>query len=163
MKNLSRSIVFLFILFLSFSSVLAMGQIDKTKQVEKIAPNFNLSDLDGKTVTLASFKGKNVILFFWATWCHFCRKSLVDLEGKFPALKDKGIVVLGIDIGEPSQKIKNFLQKYPASFPVLLDVEGGIAEEYNVIGIPTYVFIDAKGNIKSTDNSLPTNYTSVFK
>ena len=158
-----RFCIVFFVLFLSFSFALATGQIDKTKQVEKIAPNFSLPDLEAKTVGLASFKGKSIILFFWTTWCPYCRRSLIDLEAKYPAIKSKGIVVLGIDIGEPSQKIKNFLQKYPASFPVLLDVSGEIAEEYNVIGIPTYVLIGADGNIKSIDNVLPTNYSGIFK
>ena len=72
-------------------------------------------------------------------------------------------MVIGIDIGESKQKVKNFLERYPVGFSVLLDPEGKIAEEYNIVGIPTYVLIDVTGNIKLIDNVLPKNYSEVFK
>lgn len=158
-------IICLIFILLSFSIIpaSALGQLHRPVElVDKPAPGFSLPDLEGRQIRLSSYKGKNLILFFWTTWCPFCRRSLVELEGKYPSIKAQGIEVLSIDIGEPIYKVKNLLERHPVSFPVLLDSDTDVAEGFRIIGVPTYVLVDSNGNIRLMENSFPKGYGDIF-
>lgn len=113
------------------------------------AANFTLKDIDGKTVKLSDFKGKIILLNFWATWCGPCKRELPDLISLYTTYKKKGVVFLGIALDEQGVSIvKPFVQKYKINYPILL---GGyeVAQAYGgVSAIPTTFFIDVRGMIK---------------
>jgi len=117
-------------------------------QVGNLALNFQLSNLEGKTVSLSDLRGKPVLLNFWATWCNPCRVEMPYIQQVYEEWSGRGLVVLAINLGESPAKVKEFVQGYGLSFPVLLDTKGDVAEKYNIRYIPTTLFIDKNGIIQ---------------
>ncbi len=112
------------------------------------APGFQLPNLDGQTIALSDFRGKPVMLNFWATWCGPCRVEMPYIQQVYDERSGDGLVVLAIDIGESPAKVKEFMQDYGLTFPVLLDVKTEVAKQYNIRAIPTTFFIDPDGGIR---------------
>ncbi|MFV2055200.1 MAG: peroxiredoxin family protein [Thiohalomonadales bacterium] len=112
-----------------------------------LAPDFSLQDIDGKTHTLKAYRGKVVILNFWATWCPPCREELPSMERAFVKLKDRDVILLGIDVGEDSDTIFTFSADYPVSFPLLLDTDSNVIKSYGVVGLPTTYVVDKRGRL----------------
>ena len=122
----------------------------QSDHVDNQAPDFHLPDLDGKIVSLSSFRGKPVMLNFWASWCPPCREETPYIQQVYEEWSGKGVVVLGINVGENISKAKEFAQGYGLSFPILLDTEGEAAQKYEPQGlIPRTFFIDEKGVIRA--------------
>ena len=128
------------------------------------AADFTLKDLNGNSVSLSNFKDKKaVILFFWASWCHFCRSQLPLLEKEYPKIKSNDIEVLAIDSGENEARVKKFADSNGVTFPVLLDKNQAVSEDYEVAGIPTYILVNEAGVIVYRGNHLPDNYIDLLK
>jgi peroxiredoxin len=128
------------------------AQVPLTPQTrpEEMLPvlDFQLPDLYKQTVTLSSYINKQpVLLFFWTTWCPFCRKELKVLENMQGRLAKEGLELLLINVGESSERVNNFLKKYSLAFKVLLDQDGEAANSFGLLGVPTYILIDKKGYI----------------
>lgn len=126
------------------------SSIDK-KSLETIpkekAIDFKLKDLNGKNVSLSDFKGKKVLLNFWATWCPPCRAEMPDIEKLYQENKDSDLVILGVNLGEDTQTVKSYIDKNKYNFNILLDSDQAVAIKYNIVSIPTSFFIDKEGNI----------------
>lgn len=131
-------------------SRLALQREALVRSVGTTAPDFSLSNLEGKEVKLSQFKGKVVLLNFWASWCVPCRSEMPTIELLHREYQDKGLVVLGID-DEESQKQAAFLQKFGFSFASLVESRKQASNLYGVGGIPTTVLIDRQGTIKAYD------------
>jgi len=129
-----------------------------------LASDIILNDLNGKSVNLSSYKNKPTILFFWTTWCPYCRKEIKELNRMYAQMKKEGILVFAINIGETEYKVKNFFKNYELNLRVLVDRQSLTAEKYDIMGVPTYVFIADSGNIVADRNNLPEDYkTLLFK
>lgn len=122
-----------------------------------IAPDFTAYTPDGKPVKLSEYKGKVVVLDFWATWCGPCQRSMPHLETVYKQVKDKGVVVLAVCVWDEKEAYKKWLvaKKGVYSFPTLFDPagrgEGNIAKaKYQVSGIPTQYVIDKNGKIAAS-------------
>jgi len=118
------------------------------KIVGENAPDFTLRDLSGKDVTLSSFKGKTVVLNFWATWCPYCRHERKSLKSLYEKYRDKDLVIIAVAIDRSSSTVKKFMEQHPAPHIVLTDPEGTGAAPYNVMGVPTTFIIDRNGKVK---------------
>lgn len=118
--------------------------------VGKPAPDFQLPSLGGQIVTLSDFRGRPVLINFWASWCGPCRYEMPFLQRlhEDKAWADKGLVILAIDIGEAPETVREFVANYRLSFTVLLDTKQEVALAYNVRGIPTTFLIDKGGVIR---------------
>jgi len=116
-------------------------------QLGYLAPDFALSDLHGKLVRLSDFRGQAVLLNFWATWCPPCRKEMPELQ-RFYETYSKNIVLLGVNWGEDSQTMQEFLDSFGIKYPNLLDERGTAFVQYRLTGIPTSFFIDGNGFIR---------------
>jgi thiol-disulfide isomerase/thioredoxin len=115
-------------------------------QVGKPAPDFELDTLDGQTVVLSQLRGRLVLVNFWATWCGPCRHEMPFLQ----YIHEKGgVMLLTVNVGESSSEVSQFMQSQGFSFTVLLDGEAAVAQKYNVMGIPTTLFIDKEGVIQN--------------
>ena len=112
----------------------------------KTAPSFTLKDLNGKQVSLSDFKGKVVLLDFWATWCGPCRRAIPHLEALHKKYKDQGLVVIGINHERDHDKVKKFADEQ-ISYVVVLDADEQF-KEYGIRGIPTAFYIDREGKIR---------------
>ncbi len=121
-----------------------------------------LNDLNGKKVNLSAYRGKPAILFFWTTWCPYCRKEIKALNQMYPQLKKEGITVFAVDIGEADYVVQRVFVADALSFGVLLDKDGSVADKYNVIGVPTYVFIGKSGQVTSDEHVLPIDYKKLL-
>lgn len=111
------------------------------------APEIVLTSTTGETVRLSDFKGQPVLLNFWATWCPPCRAETPDLQATHRELGDK-LVIIGVNMtAQDNGDIPAFLTEFGVTYPVLLDEEGVAARDYNVLGLPTSVFIDRNGII----------------
>jgi thiol-disulfide isomerase/thioredoxin len=119
--------------------------------VGEIAPDFTLLDLEGKEVRLGEFRGKVVFVNFWATWCPPCRAEMPDIESLYQEHKDKGLVVIGIDISESEATVRQFVQRGGYSWTFVLDSDGAVAASYNIRAIPTSFFIDREGVIQAVN------------
>ena len=117
-------------------------------RVGNLAPDFRLQSLDGQATSLSDLQGKPVLINFWATWCRPCVSEVPYIQEVYEEWSGKGLVVLAINIGESPSKVKEFLQSYNLSFPVLLDTKQDVAQKYNIRGIPTTFFIDKDGIIQ---------------
>ncbi len=125
--------------FLSFSV--------SAKDLSGKAPEFSAKTLTGETVKLSDYKGKVVMINFWASWCGPCRQEMPLLEEMSKEMEKAGFVLLGLNIDEEVGDAKDFLKTSPVTFPVLLDPEGKVAELYQVQTMPSSFFIDRKGNL----------------
>ena len=119
------------------------------------AADFTLKDLKGSNVTLSSFKGKNVLLVFGATWCPYCVAEVEDMNAFFDKHQDKDVKLLDIDINESADKVANFAKKHNIKYTVLLDAQGEVAKKYEVLGIPAVFLIDENGIIKYSGTGKP--------
>lgn len=118
---------------------------------EKVAAlNFKLKDLNGKEVSLSDFKGKKVMLNFWASWCRPCISEMPDIQKLYNETKDSDLVILAVNLGEEKATVKSFTDINKYNFTVLLDLEEIAGRQYSITAIPTTFFIDKEGNIVST-------------
>jgi thiol-disulfide isomerase/thioredoxin len=111
------------------------------------ASDFTLQSLDGKTVSLASYKGSLVFLSFWATWCGPCKQELPSAQALYEKLKAKGFLIVAVDVMEEGKTVKDFVKANRMTFPVLLDSDGRVGGEYDARSIPTNYILDRKGKI----------------
>ena len=121
---------------------------DEPKHPPIAAPGWQLPNLEGKTVRLSDFKGKVVVLNFWATWCPPCREEIPDLIALQKKYADKGVVVLGIsmDGGGPAQVAK-FAKAKGINYPIFMGDQRTAAAYGGIEAIPTTFIIDRKGNV----------------
>jgi peroxiredoxin len=112
------------------------------------APDFALPTLAGETVRLSDFKGKPVLVNFWATWCGPCRSEFPDFQ-KAAVDNAEELVIIGINNTTTDQKeqIPAFLAEFGITFLIVLDETGATAKAYNILGLPTSIFIDRNGNV----------------
>lgn len=111
------------------------------------APDFSLKDVGGRSVDLRSLTGKVVVLDFWATWCPPCREEMPHLEQLHRQLREKGLVILGLDVGEDGDTVREFARKNDYTFTLLLGAEPDVSARYHVDGYPTVFVIDRAGKI----------------
>lgn len=141
---------FIPVLFLSSFLILQVNAapIHLTKlEVPQPAPSFQLIDLDNKKYTLNHFKGKPLIVNFWATWCPPCRAELPSFNRAWSKLKNKGVNMIAINIGEDPNAVFNFIKEYPIDFRVLLDQESDQLKNWQMNGLPTTFILNYKGEV----------------
>lgn len=122
-----------------------------------------LNDLKSNPFNLSALTGKPAILFFWTTWCPYCRAELKVLNKMYPQMEKEGLAVFAVDVGEAGYKVERFLKDNPLlNIKILLDQEGKAAENYELNGVPTYIFINKEGKVVSVEHSLPADYKSLL-
>jgi thiol-disulfide isomerase/thioredoxin len=113
------------------------------------APDFSLPDMDGKPHALHEYRGKVVMLNFWATWCPPCRREMPSMEAIYHEFQGAPFAVLAVNEWENTDLVFPWIGQltlFP-TFPILFDQEGVVAEQYGIQGLPTTVIIDRQGRI----------------
>jgi cytochrome c biogenesis protein CcmG/thiol:disulfide interchange protein DsbE len=117
--------------------------------LDRPAAAFTVTTFGGSPLSLESLRGKVVMLNFWASWCRpACYEEAPALERTWREYKDKGVVVVGIDIQDRDEAARTFLAEFGHSFPNAPDPAGRIAVDYGVYGVPETFFIDRKGRVR---------------
>lgn len=127
---------------------LELGQNAPELVGENNGASVQLTDLDGRPVSLASLKGQPVWINFWATWCPPCQRETPVLRDTFEAHKGEGLVLLAIDVQEPADTVRGYATKYGLTYRIGLDVTGAIFRTYRIFGLPSQYFIDREGVIR---------------
>jgi len=123
-------------------------QIIPIEQRTSEGTEFALSSLDGNTTKLTDFRGNVVLLNFFATWCPPCREEMPTIQALFETYKNQGVVVLGVASDAEGKKIvEPFVKEYKLTFPVALDSDSRVSQQYLVRSIPTIYLFDRHGRI----------------
>lgn len=139
--------VLLLFLFLITSCDQGNGESGKD-QDQASAGDFTLEPVDGGgKVSLGDFKGKPVVLNFWATWCGPCKEELPVFEKMWDKFKVDGVVFLGVDVMDDRSNASEFIKNSGISYTVLYDQAGDVSSKYKVIALPVTFFINKKGEI----------------
>lgn len=113
--------------------------------IGEFAPDFELESIAGGKTKLSDFKGKAVILNFWASWCPPCKEEMPLFENIYRS--DSNIAVIGVNLQENRKNVADFIKKFDISFPILLDPNSEVKGLYNVFTQPVTYFIDKDGKI----------------
>ena len=118
--------------------------------VGRPAAAFALSTLDGHPVALEAHRGKVVVVNFWASWCYpGCYEEAPVLERNWRAYRDRGLVVIGIDIQDTVEAAQKFIRDFGLTFPNARDTAGKVSIDYGVYGVPETFFVDKRGRIRA--------------
>jgi peroxiredoxin len=148
MRSIGLAVALAVVILGGLSGGAAWSMGSRAPVVGGTAFDFSLPDLGGKTHALAQYRGKIVLLNFWATWCKPCTTEMPAMQACFDKLKDDGFVVLAVNELEDDAKVRAHIREYGHTFPVLMDRDNRVANMYGVFGLPVSVFIDEKGVVQ---------------
>ncbi|MGA3006624.1 MAG: TlpA disulfide reductase family protein [Opitutaceae bacterium] len=143
-----------FFCLLAVSCAVVLGVIPRSARAEPVAPpvpapEWTLNDASGKPVSFSQFKGKVIVLDFWATWCPPCRSEIpgyVKLQDKY---KDQGLVIIGVSVDQDGPDVvKKFMADFHVNYPIVMADDKIIQAFGGVEGIPTTFIIDRAGKIR---------------
>jgi len=143
------SAAFVFILLFSFSIVNCLAAGKTPLKIGDAPPRIALPDLKGSMVRLPDdFRGKVVILHFWAGGCSSCKEEMPAMETLYRKYGRKGLVILAVNVGQRRDMVKKLVQGIGISYPVLLDTDKEMASKYDVVGLPRTYLVDRNGVIR---------------
>ena len=138
-KKLLLCLIILFVL---------VGCNEKSDSSSNLAKDFNLKSLtNDKVYSLENFKGKPLILNFWASWCAPCRKEMPFLESVWNEHKNGDLVLIGINVMDDKDEAIETLKEFNISYPNLSDSKGDVTNSYDILALPVTYFIDKNGEI----------------
>lgn len=111
-------------------------------------PALSLDDLSGTPHTLGEYRGKVVLVNFWAAWCPPCRREMPSMQRLKEKMTGRGFAILGIDSAEPRDEVIAFLQTIKVDFPILLDPDSAATKRWKVYALPTSFLIDRRGKVR---------------
>jgi peroxiredoxin len=111
------------------------------------APDFVLTDLNGKQHRLSDYRGKGVFLNFWGTWCKPCEKEMPYINKQYEVYKNKGVEVLAVNVGESELSVKKFVERLGLTFPIVIDKQDQVMNAYDIGPLPATFLIDKNGKI----------------
>ncbi|HIE65493.1 MAG: TlpA disulfide reductase family protein [Nitrospira sp.] len=144
--SLLKTLLVMGVIILVFISI--TGMASRPPLVGGPAPHFQLKTLKDTLITIADYRGKVVLLNFWATWCKPCMKEMPEMQVAYEEYKDRGFVILGVNFGESPGKAARLVKQMGLTFPILLDQEVEVASRYQVVSLPVSFFIGPNGIIK---------------
>jgi thiol-disulfide isomerase/thioredoxin len=112
------------------------------------APELKAQDLSGATKTLADYRGKVVLLNFWASWCPPCLREMPSMERLRMKMAGRPLAIVALDSAETADEVNAYLSKMKLGFPILLDPDGSNTKRWKVFALPTTFLLDASGRVR---------------
>lgn len=125
----------------------ACSDLDVAPVKGAVAPDFELINVEGENVKLSDYRGKSVLINFWATWCGPCRLEMPAIQARYEQYSPE-LVVLAVDNDESQEIVAAFVDELGLTFPILLDFGAVIQDLYRIRGYPSSLFVDANGIIQ---------------
>lgn len=136
------------------------GTVNSTEvKVGDVAPDFNLTDMDGNQHRLSDYKGKAVYLYFWGTWAPPSKNEMPDINKQYHQFKDQGVQVFAVNAGESDSAVNQFASNYKLDFPMMIDTGREVMHSYGIVPLPTTVLINPDGKIVDIVTSALTEKT----
>jgi peroxiredoxin len=146
--NRTRCLLALLMICLSLAAMAAGARKGLSPIPETpAAPDFALQDVEGNPHRLADYRGKPVVLNFWATWCAPCRAEMPSMQRAHESVADEGIAIVAINVGDDADSIQRFLAEVPVDFPLPMDIDMKVVQAYAARGLPTTFVIDPDGRL----------------
>lgn len=127
------------------------GDRIKKQLAGKSAPELQVTDIQGKAISLAELKGKTVLLDFWTTWCPPCQADAPSIDKLNQKYGDKNLAIVGISVNEEREIVEKYLKKHPHSYPVVLSSENQMPRPYQIGVFPTYMIISPDGTLMTAE------------
>lgn len=122
----------------------------KCPDLNDVAPDFTLKTPEGQNMSLSDFRGKTVILNFWATWCGPCKLEMPFFQAVYEQRSADGLVVIAVDVMEDASTVGQFVSNMKLTFPVLLDIKSEVAQQFCLPqALPATLFIDKEGIVRA--------------
>lgn len=127
------------------------GAQSASLEPDQPAPPFDLATLDGSRVALADFRGRPVVINFWATWCVPCRVEMPMLIGAWRGHRDRELEIVAVNLTdqERGKDVRRFVEELALPFHVALDARGRVRERYGLVSLPTTLFVDSAGTVRA--------------
>lgn len=135
-------------ILLSGNQRVAANREQQIPQKGQKFPDLVLESLDGDRIAFSSFAGKPIVINFWASWCEPCKEEMPLFEAVYRQ-QNADVMVLGVNYNEPANVIRRFIEERQITFPILLDMDGKVAERFQVFGFPTTYFVDGEGVLRA--------------
>jgi len=111
-------------------------------------PLFSTSDYSGKSFELTAYRGKHLLIHFWADWCAECRAEFPKLEKAYQKHKENNFEIIAINVAQSEKHVRSFVEEFGLTFPMLMDEQSEIARMFGIRGLPTNYFVDTDMTIK---------------
>ena len=147
-RSYIRQSLALAVALVALASGVAWSMGSRVPVVGTAVEDFQLVDLSGKMQSLSQYRGKIVLVNFWATWCKPCTTEMPAMQAMYDKLRDKDFVVLAVNELEDDAKVREHIKQYGHTFPVLMDRDNKVANQFGVFGLPVSVFIDQEGRVQ---------------
>jgi peroxiredoxin len=126
--------------------------------VGNLAPEFQLTQTNGASVSLDSLRGQPVVIVFWTAWCPFCKEEAPRINDLAAKYEPRGVRVLGINIQDSEARTAGGIRDFGIKYQVARDADASIAKAYQVQGTPTIIFLNKDGIVRYNGNELPADY-----
>lgn len=133
--------------------------VKRGTEVGDLAPDFQLTQLDGSKLSLEDLRGQPAVLVFWASWCQFCREEAPNVNKLAEEFAARGVRVFGVNVRESQVRTESGIKDFGIRYSVVRDADGKTARDYNVEGIPTVLFLDREGKVQYAGNGVPPDYS----
>lgn len=120
------------------------------------AYDFTLMDLDNQQIALSDFRGRPLLINFWATWCAPCRLEMPEIQRAFENYQDQGLMVLAVNQQETAPMVRSFFNELGLTFTPLLDSEGDVGRAYGAVGLPSTFFVNSSGEVTAIHRGILT-------
>lgn len=133
-------------------------EVTRGTSVGQVAPDFTLEKTDGTKITFKDLEGNPAVLVFWTAWCPVCKEEAPKINKLAAEFESKGVKVIGINIGESDARVNEGIKDFGIRYAVAKDKDTTVSRSYKVVGTPTVVFLDKKGEVQYFGNELPADY-----
>lgn len=128
--------------------LLGLAQLASALEVGTTPPEIGANSLDGTRVSLASLRGKVVVVDFWASWCAPCKQEMPVLESLYKRFKDQGLVIVGVSVDNERSNAQKFARSVSVTFPIVHDADHAVADRFHPPKMPTSYVIDKAGKVR---------------